>query len=129
MNGLRKIRLTTDRSRKASGQLMKIKGSFTGATQFKNTTLRTVFFVQHGRGSNLLEIDLIRKDSLSTRVVFLRSLNKQIRGTVLLKKTPKSPKPVCWCVTHRSSISVEIRLRPDAELMVFPTPRLPIFPR
>ena len=46
--------VTMDLLRSASGKLMKSKETFTGDTQFKNATLRTVFFVKHGRGSNLL---------------------------------------------------------------------------
>ena len=133
------LEVTTDRLRSASGHLMKFKG-----TSFYRSLIhslrtqdcqRSLIFVKHVRGSDLLGMNWIRKTGLfDACIAFLRSLNNQIRGTVFLSEgKPTRLQEVLsqFADAFRTdlghcSISVGFRLRPDAELKVFPPRRQPI---
>ena len=55
---------TTDKLRNASGKLMIFKGTVKKQVRFRNSIMEVLFYVKHGRGSNLLGMDWIKKTGL-----------------------------------------------------------------
>ena len=81
---------TTDKLRNASGKLMIFKGTVKKQVRFRNSIMEVLFYVKHGRGSNLLGMDWIKKTGLLNACAeFLKSLKCEVQPSVLLSEGTK----------------------------------------
>ncbi|XP_062518304.1 uncharacterized protein LOC134193493 [Corticium candelabrum] len=135
--GKLKLSKDTERLRNVSGNLMSFKALFQEQYVFGNTPpITMLFYVKHGKGSNILGMDWVRKTNLSQIcITFLTSLTSQkvalsverpLQFQCQLKRVLDTFSDVFGDDLGFCSQSVSIHVRPDAELKVFPYRRLPI---